>query len=182
MFAKSFLTVTAAAMLGLLLLTGPALAQWGPGQQGPLANRSQSDSGGFYSAPTAPATSQSFFYGPDRGDRNVRIHMWVPENAQVWFEGSPTAQTGTERDFVSPPLSAGRDYTYHVRVKWMEGGRPLDEVRDITVRAGDRIDLKFLRTASANYFAPLEETGPTEAPAIPASRESDRTANPYYPR
>jgi len=159
--------LTPAALVAFCLAAGLALAQFGPGQQG------------------APTTYQSFYPG-SQGNGNVLIHMSVPENARVWFDGRPTTRQGMEREFMSPPLSGGRDYIYRVRVQWMEGGRPVSEVRDVTVHAGDRIDLNFGRTSTSYYYAPPEPMGGIEVSqpsySAPSSPSSDRTANPYYPR
>jgi uncharacterized protein (TIGR03000 family) len=194
MSQKRFLTPT--ALMAFLLPAGLATAQFGPGQQGPLANRESGYESSysapaaptyqsFYFAPAAPMTYQSFYPG-SQGNRNVLIHMRVPENAQVWFDGRPTTRQGTERDFMSPPLSGARDYTYRVRVQWMEGGRPVTEVRDVTVHAGDRIDLNFGRSTTSYYYAPPEPTRGIEVSeptySAPSWPSSDRTANPYYPR
>jgi uncharacterized protein (TIGR03000 family) len=188
--------LTPAALMAFLLPAGLATAQFGPGQQGPLANRESGYESSYYApaaptyqsfyyAPAAPTTYQSFYPG-SQDNRNVLIHMRVPENARVWFDGRPTTRQGTERDFMSPPLSGGRDYTYRVRVQWMEGGRPVSEVRDVTVHAGDRIDLNFGRTTTSYYYAPLEPTGGIEVSqptySEPTWPSGDRTANPYYPR
>jgi uncharacterized protein (TIGR03000 family) len=189
MSQKWFLTPS--ALLALVLPAGLASAQWGPGQQGPLANRERGYESSYY-APTAP-TYQSFYYAPvtpvtyqsfypgSQGNRNVMIHMRVPESAQVWFDGRPTTRQGADREYMSPPLSPGRDYRYRVRVQWLEGGRPVTEVRDVTVHAGDRIDLNFSRNTTSFYYAPVEDTSPIGV-SEPTSPSSDRTANPYYPR
>jgi uncharacterized protein (TIGR03000 family) len=91
-----------------------------------------------------PAAVQLFYNTPERGNR-VLMQARVPEKAQVWFEDRPTTQTGESRLFVSPPLTPGQRYTYHLRVQWMEGDRPYDQERTITVQPGDRINLDFGR-------------------------------------
>ena len=49
-------------------------------------------------------------------DKPVVITVNVPNEAQIWFEGSKTSQTGTSRQFISPALKPGRNYTYNLRV------------------------------------------------------------------
>jgi len=73
----------------------------------------------------------------------VTFRMHVPSGARVWFEGDATSQTGTDREFVSPSLTPGRDYVYHIRVQWDENGKAVERKRDVTVHAGDRISLNF---------------------------------------
>jgi uncharacterized protein (TIGR03000 family) len=61
----------------------------------------------------------------------------VPEDAQIWFEGEPTAQKGDLRLFTSPPLTPGKDYTYTVGVRWAEHGRQVSQTGLVPVRAGE---------------------------------------------
>jgi uncharacterized protein (TIGR03000 family) len=78
------------------------------------------------------------------GNDTVLITLRVPGSAEVWFDGSKTSQTGRLRSFVSPPLQPGRNYSYEIRARWMEAGRPVEETRKINVRAGDRDTLNFV--------------------------------------
>ena len=61
----------------------------------------------------------------------------LPEDARIWFEGQPTKQTGTLRQFVSPPLAPGKSYTYGVRVQWFENGQWVSQAHNFPVHAGD---------------------------------------------
>jgi uncharacterized protein (TIGR03000 family) len=67
--------------------------------------------------------------------------MHVPSDARVWFDGTATSQSGTDRSFVSPSLDPGREYVYHIRVQWDENGKVVERKRDVTVHPGDRINL-----------------------------------------
>jgi uncharacterized protein (TIGR03000 family) len=73
---------------------------------------------------------------PAPSDNRARIWLAVPADAQVWFDGEPTKQTGELRQFVSPTLAPGRSYTYDVRVRWTKDGQPVEEERRIRVQAG----------------------------------------------
>jgi uncharacterized protein (TIGR03000 family) len=110
------------------------------------------DTGAWYSYPYTvyyPDAQASYsypytaYYPPDQAiDVNtVTIRMHVPSGAQVWFDGVATSRTGADREFVSPPLTPGREYIYHVRVQWAENGKTVERNRDVTVHAGDRINL-----------------------------------------
>jgi uncharacterized protein (TIGR03000 family) len=87
----------------------------------------------------------SAYYPPDpAADVNTAtIRMSVPTGARVWFDGAATSQTGADRQFVSPSLTPGREYVYHVRVQWDESGKAVERTRDLTVHAGDRINLNI---------------------------------------
>ena len=51
-------------------------------------------------------------------DNTARVEVRLPADAELWFEGQKTAQTGTDRSFHSPELQPGQDYVYNVRARW----------------------------------------------------------------
>jgi uncharacterized protein (TIGR03000 family) len=73
----------------------------------------------------------------------VTVEVSVPANAQVWFDGQKTAQSGTSRVFHSPSLKPGVAYMYLVRAKWPESRGEMEQVQTITVRAGERARIAF---------------------------------------
>jgi uncharacterized protein (TIGR03000 family) len=89
--------------------------------------------------------SYSAYYPQDPPEdvNAATIHMSVPGGAQVWFDGAATAQSGADRVFVSPPLTPGREYVYHVRVQWSENNKAVERNRDVTLRAGERVNLNI---------------------------------------
>jgi uncharacterized protein (TIGR03000 family) len=86
----------------------------------------------------------------------ARIVVRVPPEAQVWFEGAPTKQPGSTREFESPPLAPGKEFTYEVRAQWREGDHDVTQTRKIDVHAGDRVTVDFTKTSRG--------TAPTQAP------------------
>jgi uncharacterized protein (TIGR03000 family) len=48
--------------------------------------------------------------------QSIAIRLLVPAGAQVEFDGSKTTMTGPSRQYVSPPVPVGRDYTYTLKV------------------------------------------------------------------
>jgi uncharacterized protein (TIGR03000 family) len=72
------------------------------------------------------------------------VHVLVPDDAKVWFNGTQTAQVGKEREFTSPPLKLGRMYKYEVRAEWHVGAKLMSETREIVVRAGNGVTINFL--------------------------------------
>jgi uncharacterized protein (TIGR03000 family) len=77
-------------------------------------------------------------------DKRVNLAIRLPSpDAKLWIEGQEMNLTGVERPFISPPLEAGKDYTYSLRAQWNEGGKVMDQTRSVPVHAGDRITVDF---------------------------------------
>lgn len=72
------------------------------------------------------------------------IHVLVPAQAKVWFDNQPTNQTGSVRDFVSPPLAPGQEYRYTVRASWQEVGHEIERKQVVYFTAGDQISIDFI--------------------------------------
>ncbi len=88
-------------------------------------------------------------------DDAAHLQLNVPETAEVWFDGSKTTQTGKVREFTSPKLNAGQTYTYHISVRYTDAsGQPVNDTRDIHVRANDWFSVDFTRPAPAAPPAP----------------------------
>jgi len=99
----------------------------------------------YYPIVSTPSYSYTAFYPQVQTvDTNaVTLRMRVPTEARVWIEDVATSTDGADRSFVSPPLTPGREYVYHVRVQWDENGKTVERNREFTVHAGDRIDLNI---------------------------------------
>ena len=90
-----------------------------------------------YGAITTPAPAQ---------DNAAHIHVIVPENARVWFNGAPTSQTGGDREFQSPALTLGRDFTYEIKASSLgPDGKEVTRTRQVDVRANSDITVDFTR-------------------------------------
>jgi uncharacterized protein (TIGR03000 family) len=69
----------------------------------------------------------------------AQIEVLVPRaDAQITFNGNPTATQGTRRDFDTPALQPGGNYSYTVRASWNEGGRTVTEECTVPVVPGAR--------------------------------------------
>ena len=72
--------------------------------------------------------------------------MVVPPDAQVWFDGKLTSQSGETRYFASPPLAPGRQYVYDVKVRWRDkDGKEVTRTRRVDVSANANVTVDFLR-------------------------------------
>lgn len=81
-------------------------------------------------------------------DNRAHITLHVPADAQVWFDGKATKQTGTVRSFHTPELTGGKKYHYEVRVRWIKEGKPVEEKRRIEVEARDWLRFDFSRPSA----------------------------------
>jgi uncharacterized protein (TIGR03000 family) len=112
---------------------------------------------GYYSAPIGPVPGVTYIIPESNsyltlaeveGRRAMQIDVRVPAGATIWFDEAPTTQTGSLRRFVSPLLDPDTDYVYRVKVRWQEGGRNVTRTREVTVHAGDRLNLSFRPSAA----------------------------------
>lgn len=78
------------------------------------------------------------------------LSVAVPQPAaEVFVDGVRTAQTGTDRTFESPPLEAGKKYAYTVTARWVEGGRVVEQSKQVTGAPGDVVRVDFGTAATA---------------------------------
>lgn len=72
------------------------------------------------------------------------ITVKVPTtDAQVWFAGTTTDATGTERLFNSPVLEAGQTFKYAIKASWTIDGKTKEQTRDVEFRAGQSKTVDF---------------------------------------
>ena len=90
-----------------------------------------------------PDTNRSFYPSTDE---QVRIHIVVPADAKITFDGKMTRQNGTQRDFQSPPLETGFRYSYTIQAT-LDGEREKEvtQKRVVPVHPGDDVNLTITR-------------------------------------
>lgn len=98
-----------------------------------------------YFEPSVPTPYPSSAGLAEDHDPNAALlEVMVPENAQLWFAGARTAQTGPVRHFVSPSLPPGQPFTYEIRARWTDAsGRSVERIKRVKVQAGARIGVNF---------------------------------------
>jgi arylsulfatase len=84
-------------------------------------------------------------YGAE--EASAEITILVPADAEIFFDGQPTTQQGAQRRYITPPLTVGEKYTYVVRVRWQDSGRPVEQTRKLELTGGARVRLDFLASA-----------------------------------
>jgi uncharacterized protein (TIGR03000 family) len=85
------------------------------------------------------------------------ISVKVPANAEIKFDDFKTTQTGAARQFITPALEGKGDFSYEIHAHWMEGDKPIDQTRKVTVRAGGRATIDFTAPASEGSEARHED-------------------------
>jgi len=83
---------------------------------------------------TAIIRQLSYTPEPSAPDNKAHIHVLLPADAALWFDGEATTKTGLERDFVSPELAPDKAFTYELKARWMQGGVPVEKTLKVKVR------------------------------------------------
>lgn len=109
------------------------------------------------------------------GDPNTVLLMaHLPEDAQIWVQGAASKQKGAIRYFESPPLTAGQDYVYTVRLTWVEDGKWVSQTRQFPVKAGGMQCIDIVKAESdlarQEVEANLAKLGPEDRKLAEAQR------------
>lgn len=107
---------------------------------------------------------------PKLDDNAVLIGVRVPESATIWFDGEKTTQTGTFREFMSPPLEPGQKFTYEIKAVWVDNGQEMSRMRKIDVFAGDRM--------MVNFLAPVKSSSPRGPGILPPPKAAPPSGPP----
>ncbi len=107
-------------------------------------------------ASSTPIVNYSLYYTPatttstaePTKDDMAHLLVVVPENAELWFNGTKTKQAGKEREFVSPALTPGKTYSYEVKASWMDNGKKVEKTRTVDVKANDWKPVDFTKSPS----------------------------------
>jgi uncharacterized protein (TIGR03000 family) len=98
---------------------------------------------GFATLDPAVSPLQSAYASPT-AISTATIEVLVPDNANVWINGSPTTLSGEDRIFTTPPLNPGRAYDFQVMAQWTRDGRTVQETQTIPVSPGQKSLADFL--------------------------------------
>ncbi|GBD37212.1 hypothetical protein HRbin36_02342 [bacterium HR36] len=73
----------------------------------------------------------------------TRLIVHLPADAQLFINGHRTQQTGSIREFVTPPLAEGKTYSYVLRAIWTGNGKLVSVEREVGFRAGEVVQVHF---------------------------------------
>jgi uncharacterized protein (TIGR03000 family) len=72
------------------------------------------------------------------------VHVLLPESdARVFFDDSPTTETGTDRVFTTPGLDPAKSYTYTIRATWTTDGQPVSHSKEVKIQPGKETTVDF---------------------------------------
>ena len=82
----------------------------------------------------------------------AELILYVPTNAEVWFDDDKTTQTGPVRIYETPALRPGRDFEYKIKIRWKQGADTIERDHPVTIRAGDEITLHFTKPQTSKKW------------------------------
>jgi uncharacterized protein (TIGR03000 family) len=87
---------------------------------------------------------------PRTGDDRAHLRIALPaERAEVWIEGQKSEQGKRVEDYVSPPLTPGKQYFYEVRARWTDAaGKEVERTRSFPIVPGQPVLLDFSRATA----------------------------------
>jgi len=78
-----------------------------------------------------------------------KVEVKVPDGAEVWFDGVKSSETGSVRQFESPPIEPGETRACKVRARWKGAAQDTDEIRHVTLRPGQRLTVDLMPRVGA---------------------------------
>ncbi len=89
---------------------------------------------------------------PKGSDMPARLRITVPsERADVWIEGEKSEQSKRVQEYVSPPLTPGKQYFYKVRARWTDtAGKQVERTKSFPIVPGQPVSLDFTRGSASD--------------------------------
>jgi uncharacterized protein (TIGR03000 family) len=99
----------------------------------------------------------------ERSPATVRVTL--PADATLTIDGQATQSTSGQRLFVSPPLDAGKRYSYTFRARFLRAGKTMTVEQEVFVRAGreTRVSLEAPAESAGGYSTSADSATPDDA-------------------
>jgi uncharacterized protein (TIGR03000 family) len=94
------------------------------------------------------------------------IHVALPANAILTVNGEVTQSTSSEREFVTPPLDAGKNYVCTLSAQLASNGVVVTVDRKVVVRAGSEVNVSLFIPRPYTYVRPIYVPAPTRIEAL----------------
>jgi uncharacterized protein (TIGR03000 family) len=97
--------------------------------------------------PAAPAPAELVGKGgkptPQPAGDRARITVKLPPGATLYVDGKKNDQTTPVREFTTPPLPAGQEFAYLMKMELTRNGHPESVTTKVTFRAGEAVPVDF---------------------------------------
>jgi uncharacterized protein (TIGR03000 family) len=113
---------------------------------------------------------------PTDAEKDNRAHLLVilPANAELWFDGKKTRQTGSQRKFISPVLTTGKHYSYEIKAIWRKDGERVEQVRTANVQANDWQKIDFTKADAEQVIERFPIDKDTSQVLLPVTIDGNR--------
>ncbi|MEX2174065.1 MAG: TIGR03000 domain-containing protein [Pirellulaceae bacterium] len=71
------------------------------------------------------------------------LEVRVPDDAKIFVNGLATSSSGAQRQYVSRGLTSGLNYNYEVRAEVVRDGKTVEQVKSVSLRAGQTAEVAF---------------------------------------
>ena len=83
-------------------------------------------------------------YAPTETSNIATLMVQLPTSeAQLWLNDNLTTPVGMDRQYQSPPLDSAKNYSYTVKIRWMEDGKVMEKSKDVKVEPGKTSTVSF---------------------------------------
>lgn len=73
----------------------------------------------------------------------AKITVKLPPGAVLFVDGRRNERTDATREFTTPTLQAGKEYSYVMKAEWRRNGQPESQEQKIEFRAGEQLTVDF---------------------------------------
>ncbi len=73
----------------------------------------------------------------------AKITVKLPESGTLFIDGKKHDKTGTERQFTTPPLPAGKEFAYSMKLEMVRNGQPEEVTQKVIFHAGEVLTVDF---------------------------------------
>jgi len=76
-------------------------------------------------------------------NNSATIVVTLPADAKLYFDNAPTTSKSERREFVSPALQTGTEYSYTLKAEIVRDGKTEIKTEKVIVRAGAQASVSF---------------------------------------
>lgn len=93
-------------------------------------------------------------------ESRAQLVVRVPADAKLYADGQATTLTGSERSFMTPEITAGKDFAYTLKMEVTKDGQVQSEIKKVVVRAGHRTVVDFVSAQADRVTSEVTVTLP----------------------